>query len=79
MGKGGQKAAFIVSDENKELLSGSSYAAKVLAPEDAWMATLDHEKFREDVHAIGKELGANQGPADVAHLTKIIWWSRLSQ
>ena len=80
MGKGGEAPpSFIVSDENKELLSGKSYAATKLAPEDAWMATLDHEKFREDVHAIGKELGAQQGPKDVAHLTKIVWWSRLCQ
>ena len=76
MGKGGQRP-FILSEDKKDLLSGESYAATILAPEDAWMAKLDHEKFREDVHEIGKTLSAQQGPEDVAHLGKIVWMSRL--
>jgi fatty acid desaturase len=79
MGKGGERPpkAFIISEENKELLSGASYAATMLAPEDAWMATLDHEALKDEIGALGKELAAEAGPADVAHLRKIVWWSRL--
>ena len=53
--------------------------AHVLAPEDAWIAHLDHEKFREDVHQIGKTLSSNQGKEDLRHLSKIVWMSRLCQ
>ena len=45
MGKGGQRKPFIVSEEHKDLLSGKAYGATLLAPEDAWIAHLDHEKF----------------------------------
>ena len=57
-------------------VSGKSYDADVLAPEDEWIAKLDHEAFKEDIRSLGKELAANQGPEDVAHLKKIIGWSR---
>jgi len=57
-------------------VSGQDYDADVLAPEDAWIANLDHKAFREDIQNLGKELAANQGPADIAHLQKIISWSR---
>eukprot|EP00966_Prymnesium_polylepis_P263902 6096814-Prymnesium_polylepis.1 len=60
------------------IVSGKSYDATVLAPEDAWMANLEYEAFKEDIRALGKELHANQGPADLAHLNKIILWSRMS-
>ena len=79
MGKGGQRKPFIISEENKDLLSGKAYGATLLAPEDAWIAHLDHEKFREDVHAIGKTLSNNQGKEDLRHLSKIVWMSRLCQ
>ena len=79
MGKGGQRKPFIVSEEHKDLLSGKAYGATLLAPEDAWIAHLDHEKFREDVHAIGKTLSNNQGKEDLRHLSKIVWMSRLCQ
>jgi fatty acid desaturase len=80
MGKGGREMKpLIVSEENKELLSGSSYAATKLAPEDEWIAKLDHEAFRADVAAIGKQFASNQGPEDLRHLSKIIWMSRLCQ
>ena len=58
-------------------LSGASYDAQVLAPEDEWIAKLDHEAFKKDVKALGKVLSEQQGPDDVAHLRKIIRWSRL--
>ena len=57
-------------------VSGKEYDADVLAPEDAWIGKLDHEAFKEDVRTLGKTLAAQQGPADVAHLHKIIAWSR---
>ena len=79
MGKGGQRKPFIVSEEHKDLLSGKAYGATLLAPEDAWIAHLDHEKFREDVHQIGKTLSNNQGKEDLRHLSKIVWMSRLCQ
>jgi len=78
MGKGGERPpSFIVSDENKELLSGKSYAAKVLAPEDAWIEHLDHDALKAELGALGKEMAAEAGPEDLAHLHKIVWWSRL--
>jgi len=66
-----------VASPEGPIVSGKDYAATVLAPEDAWMAGTDHEAFKEDIRALGKELHAQQGPADVAHLNKIILWSRL--
>ena len=63
MGKGGRE--MILSDDAKELLSGKSYAATKLAPEDEWIGRLDHEAFRADVAAVGKEFAANQGPEDL--------------
>lgn len=48
-----------------------------LAPEDAWAAAVDVDAFRRDMRALGKELFANQGPADVKHLRKMCLWSNL--
>jgi len=39
--------------------------------------TPDLEAFRADIDDLGKKLAAQQGPADLAHLEKIINWSRL--
>jgi len=58
-------------------VSGKSYDADVLAPEDSWIDNFDHEGFKADVRALGKQLAEGQGPADVAHLKKIIMWQRL--
>jgi len=67
---------------------GASYAfgavatfpeAAVAAPEptgrDAWAKDLDYPAFRKEVHTLGQRLAAEQGPADVAHLKKMIAWS----
>ncbi|KAJ1461049.1 fatty acid desaturase-domain-containing protein [Pelagophyceae sp. CCMP2097] len=78
MGKGGEAAPCVEAMAGTEL-SGSDYAAQKLSPEDAWIGKLDFEAFNEECTALGKELVAAQGPADVAHLEKIIWWSRLCQ
>lgn len=61
------------------LLSGSDYNATKLSDTDAWIENLDHEAFKADIYALGRKLAASQGPEDVAHLEKIVWWSRLCQ
>lgn len=78
MGRGAQNPLVLPSDA-KELLSGPSYAATKLSKEDAWISEMDLDAFTVDVANLGKQLSKNQGPADVAHLSKIIWWSRLCQ
>ena len=64
---------------DSDSLSGQSYSATKLAPEDEWIAKLDLDAFRDEIKSLGKQLAAQQGPEDVAHLNKIVWWSRLSQ
>ena len=59
------------------VVSGKSYTADVLAPEDSWIADLDHEGFKQDVRELGKRLTEGQGEEDMAHLRKIIRWQRL--
>jgi len=51
--------------------------AAALAPEDKWVASWDTEAFRKDVDDLGNRLLANQGPADVEHLKKMIMWSNV--
>ncbi len=46
-----------------------------LAKEDEWLTKFDFEAFSDEVRALGKKLEAEQGPADVAHLNKMIMWS----
>jgi len=46
-----------------------------LAREDEWLNKFDFESFSAEVRALGKKLEAEQGPADVAHLNKMIMWS----
>eukprot|EP00908_Phaeocystis_cordata_P026210 Transcript_8678.p1 GENE.Transcript_8678~~Transcript_8678.p1 ORF type:complete len:425 (-),score=241.17 Transcript_8678:222-1496(-) len=60
-------------------LSGKDYAATKLAPEDQWIEKLDIDAFRDEIKQLGKQLAEQQGEKDVAHLRKIVWWSRLSQ
>ena len=47
------------------------------APYNAWIKTFDHLSFTNDVKELGLRLNAEQGPADVQHLNKIILWSNL--
>ena len=49
----------------------------LLAPEDAWISTLDMESFRRDIRAIGARYHTEQGPADIAHLRKLCLWSNI--
>lgn len=78
MGKGAQSAPKQAAID-ESMLSGTDYSASKLAPEDAWIAKVDMDAFTADCNALGKELAAGQGPEDMAHLNKIIWWSRLCQ
>ena len=69
--------AVTVSSANAERkVSGKEYDADVLAPEDAWIEKVDLEALKEDIRELGKQLAAQQGPEDMAHLRKIISWSR---
>ena len=69
--------AVAVSSANAERkVSGKEYDADVLAPEDAWIEKVDLEALKEDIRELGKQLAAQQGPEDMAHLRKIISWSR---
>ena len=43
-----------------------------LSPRDQWAADLDYAGFEREVRALGKRLGREQGPADVAHLKRMI-------
>ena len=69
----------VISEDKKELLSGNAYAATKLGPNEHWLKNLDLAGFGKECEDLGKELAKNQGDADVAHLQKIIWWSRLCQ
>eukprot|EP00937_MAST-01D_sp_MAST-1D-sp2_P002860 g2860.t1 len=47
-------------------------AGGALPPEDAWIASFDHDAFRDEIRALGKKLIDNQGPDDLAHLQRIV-------
>jgi len=42
---------------------------------DEWIEKFDFEGFAQEIRALGKKLENEQGPADVAHLNKMIMWS----
>jgi len=44
-------------------------------PENAWLEEFDLTGFRKDIEDLGAMLEAQQGPADVQHLKKIIFWA----
>lgn len=65
-------------DNNMSTSFGSTASLKLdLKPEDKWMSNVDLKAFGDDIRELGKKLSAEQGPADVAHLDKIILWSNL--
>ena len=43
--------------------------------DDAWIEKMDLAGFRDEIRALGKELEAGQGPADAAHLRKLMMWT----
>ena len=46
-----------------------------LSTTDKWIDNLNIEAFRQEIYNLGQELLKNQGPNDLAHLHKMIWWS----
>lgn len=46
-----------------------------LSKDDEWLLKFDFASFSEEIRALGKKLEGEQGPADVAHLNKMISWS----
>ncbi len=56
---------------------GGNSQLKQLEPEDAWIAGLDYESFRQDVNALGKELRSNSGTDDADHLQKLVGWRNI--
>jgi len=52
-------------------------AVEAVAREDAWIKSLDLGAFKAEVRALGDRLEREQGPADVAHLQKLIRWSNI--
>jgi len=64
---------FISSGSEKA--ATASIAGNRLSPGDEWVADFDFDSFSKEIRALGKKLEAEQGPADVAHLNKMIMWS----
>ena len=54
---------------------GLQLEEKDLADEDKWLAKFDFPGFAKEIKELGKRLEKDQGPADVAHLNKMIMWS----
>lgn len=54
---------------------GLKMEEKDLVEEDKWLAKFDFPAFAQEIKTLGKKLEKEQGPADVAHLNKMIMWS----
>mmetsp|Transcript_32813 Transcript_32813/g.46614 ORF Transcript_32813/g.46614 Transcript_32813/m.46614 type:complete len:436 (+) Transcript_32813:105-1412(+) len=50
-------------------------SANGLGDGEEWIAKLDLKAFAKDVYDLGKTFEKQQGPADVRHLNKMVWWS----
>lgn len=48
-----------------------------LSVEDEWITKVNFVKFKQDIDALGKQLADGQGPADLEHLHKIIFYNRV--
>lgn len=48
-----------------------------LLPRDKWIQQIDVIQVENDFNALRHELERQQGPEDVEHLNKILWWSRI--
>lgn len=44
---------------------------------DEWLENFDFQAFRSEIQVLGKKLEAEQGPADVKHLNKMVMWSNV--
>ena len=51
------------------------HEASKLGEQDKWLESFDFVGFAKEMRELGKELEAQQGPDDVAHLKKMIFWS----
>lgn len=56
-------------------VEASASEVLVLAPEDMWLRNFNLTEFGSDVRALGVEIAANQGEADVSHLRKMRRWA----
>ena len=45
---------------------------------DKWIESLDFDEFGKEVTALGKELQASTGQADVDHLNKMVDWRNIA-
>ena len=50
---------------------------KKLKQGDEWLENFDFQAFRSEIQVLGKKLEAEQGPADVKHLNKMVMWSNV--
>lgn len=55
----------------------SSRPEAKLARGDEWVESFDYDAFTADIKQLGDELEKQQGPADVAHLKKMVMWSNM--
>ena len=61
--------------DNKTAKPVTGKALTELKEGDEWIEKFDFEGFSKEIRALGKKLDAEQGPADVAHLNRMIGWS----
>jgi fatty acid desaturase len=57
--------------------SDASSTETTLQQGDEWLEKFDFDSFRTEIALLGKKLEAEQGPADVAHLSKMVMWSNM--
>jgi fatty acid desaturase len=60
------------SSENKAALLNDK---ELQEKGNEWIEKFDYDGFYKEIRALGKKLELAQGPADVAHLNKMIMWS----
>lgn len=80
MGKGGQYIRRKEASEDsprtsKKAIIEADGSELILNKDDQWLKDFDYEGFTTEIRALGKVLKEQQGPADVAHLNKMIMWS----
>jgi fatty acid desaturase len=64
-----------LADTVKEVKVVKPIANVKLSAQDEWIGKFDVKGFTEEVRELGKKLEAEQGPADVQHLNKMLTWS----
>lgn len=66
-----------ISYDDDQKVKQPTMGKTLLSKEDEWIDKMDLKAFREDIKELGKRLSDEQGPADVAHLHKMIMWSNM--